>query len=764
MTMQFTQITVDDFSGGITDYILAAKPNQSAVIQNLLIDPNKKLGSSPGSQIYDPAMYITPNGGNQRVTGIFASIYPQLLINSARQIWRPNVSAFAEFLGPSGNPALSVGTTADFPAFAEWNQHIFVTNTAQAAPIKIYQDGSGVWQTRTAGLPALASAPTVTGTAGTGLSYVYAFLYHYSYTVVSTNFEDFGPSTLETTGITYNTGVGTPISGTNPVSVSAIPVLANGATGNYDTANVTVYIYRTTANTSTYYKVGQVTNGTTTFSDSMTDATALINGTLLYTNSGVLDNDTPPLAKYITIVNGVAYYGNIKQGAQTFKNRVQQSVANDPDSCPGALFVDFLDEVTGLSSYNDNPIVFTKSHVYRLNGQYSALGQGQVTYEDITKTVGCVSHQSIVQTRYGVFWAGNDGFYWTDGFNFLKVSDNLNERYKTFVTTATSASRIWGTYDTKDNRVYWAVTANASSPDNDSFLVLDLRWGISATCSFTTRVNGSDLAPTCLTFYQGQLIRGDRRGFIFKHDAQYATDPSIDTTAVPSLWGTSGIIPLYQSIVSNLGFPNVRKWTTKCLLTMNNVSNVSVQISSINDNSTVQSLMKEIRYRGNVLWGDPTIFWGAATPNWADFSLVEQMRNFPAMFLRCSYKQMQITQAFTIVYNSDSIATATVSNGAKTAVLTDVTQVWPTDLKTYYISFENDGYVANYQILTRTATTLTYLDPQGTSPTGLQKWVIRGFPKGEIFSIVSYVIYFAPLTSQSYKTYRTEQDSNGGNS
>jgi hypothetical protein len=113
---------------------------------------------------------------------------------------------------------------------------------------------------------------------------------------------------------------------------------------------------------------------------------------------------------------------------------------------------------------------FSKKRVYRLNGLYDELGQGQVTYEDITKTVGCMSHNSIVQTRYGVFWAGDDGFYWTDGFNFKKISDTINERYKNLVSSATRKSRIYATFDTVENKIHWAATAGASSTDNDCFL------------------------------------------------------------------------------------------------------------------------------------------------------------------------------------------------------------------------------------------------------------------------------------------------------
>jgi hypothetical protein len=753
MSLQQQSITVDDFSGGITDYVLDAKPNQAAEIENLVINPNRKLESVMGTQIYDDDMYIIPGGG-ARVCGIFASKYPELFINSAKKIWYPD-SVFTELVGPTSNPAFSVGTTAGIPSWTEWNDHIFATNTEFALPIKMYKDGSSVWQVRTAGLPELASSPSATPTAGAN-TYIYAFHYYYTYTVGTTVFEDYGPTTIVPCPSAADPGA-------SAIAIAAIPTLANGATGNYATTTIKVYIYRTVAGGSTFYKVNEVTNGTAVYSDTMSDTT-LQTKLLLYTNSGVLDNDPPPLAKFVHIVNGVAYYAHVKVGTEIFKNRVRQAVQDDPDSCPTDNYIDVLDEITGMSSYGDSPLIFSKNHVYRVNGQYTEDGQGQVTWEDITKTIGCVAHNSIVQTRVGVFWAGNDGFYWTDGFSYKKISDSINERYKQLVSSETRKARICGTYDTKDNRVIWAVTYGDSSSDNDCFFSLDLRWGVRDDSTFTTRSNGSAFSPTSLAFYEGQLIHSDRRGYILKHDASYTSDPDIDSLKVPSLWTTKSIIPLYKSIVSNLGLPNVRKWVTKILLTMENVTNASVQISSINDNSSRQSDLKEIRFRGNVLWGDPNILWGADTPYWSYFNLIEEMRRFNAKYLRCSYKQIIITQAFTNIYNSDTSSTGTVDTGFKTVTLTDTNFAFADDIEDYYITFEDDAYTKEYLITARNSDTqLTFLDAQSTAVAGVKKWVIRGYPKGELFKIISFTVFFAPLTDQSFKTFRSELDSTGGN-
>lgn len=753
MPLSSQQLVVGDFSGGITDYVLDADPNQSSDIDNFVINKNRKLESVPGSTIYDTDFPQVPDGA-VRICGLFKTLDPNLYVNSARKIWYPDTSSFTELVGPSSNPAFSTGTTATFISTSEWNDHTFATNSDYAYPIKIYKDGS-TYKVRTAGLPDLANSPTCASAGGTGNNYIYAFHYRYEYTVGTTLFEDYGP-------VTYveKNNIGTP--NTNTVSISAIPAIANGATLNYDTAVIKVYIYRTTASGLTFYKIGEVTNGTTVFSDTFSDATIIAN-LLLYTNGGTLDYDPPPLCKFVHIVNGVAYYANIKEGTEFFKNQIRQSLQSDPDSCPTALTIDVLEEIVGLSSYNDNPLVFSKKRVYRLNGQYDELGQGQVSYEDITKTVGCLSHNSIVQTRFGVFWAGDDGFYWTDGFNFKKVSDSINERYKQLSSSTTRQSRIYATYDTTENKIHWAVTYDDSASDNDTLFTLDLRWGIRDASSFTTRTNGESFAPTAIIYYQGDLIRADRRGYLFIHNADYNTDPRVDTTAAYSTWASKAIIPYYKSTNINFGIPMVRKWVPKILISMQNQTNVSVQISSINDNSSAEKEVLEIRYRNNILWGDPIPIWGDESILWSYFNLIEEMRRFPATSLRCSFKQIIITQAFTNIYNSDSYGTATVTAGPKTV---DIAGTWPTDVVDYYIAFEDDNYTVEYQILTRaSATQITYLDPGSSQASGSGKeWIIRGYPKGEVFNILSYIIYYSPLTDQTYKTFRSEQDSTGGNS
>ena len=122
------------------------------------------------------------------------------------------------------------------------------------------------------------------------------------------------------------------------------------------------------------------------------------------------------------------------------------------------------------------------------------------------------------------------------------------------------------------------------------------------------------------------------------------------------------------------------------------------------------------------------------------------------------------TQSFANIYNSDGLGLGTVNSAAKTVILSGGANVWPTDIVDYYISFANDGYVKNYIVTARGSTTsMTFLDALNSSPSGSQKWLIRGTPKGEVVNMLSYVLYYAPMTDQAYKTWRNEQDSTGAN-
>jgi hypothetical protein len=756
--LETRSIQISDFAGGITDYPFDAPLTQAEQLDNFIINPNRKAIMRPGSDFYATGMELLPDG-NVRINNL-VPVYTDEIFYAvvAQKVYHPNSTntGWDQVYAPGSNPAFTTGTPDSMSSFAEWNKQLFAVNDEFAKPIKIFKDATLTPVVRTAGLPA-PLAPIVTPGVGVN-SYIYAFLRRVEYTVQDTLFTDLSATVQVQVLLADAPNI-------TPVAITAIPVLTNSGGTAYDTVNVFVDIFRTTNGGKVLFKVGSVPNGTTTFNDNYSDTAIQLNETI-YTTGGVLDYDEPPLAKYIHIMNGRAYYVNLKEGTQLYPNRIRHSVTDDPDSCPQDFFLDVRDNIVGVSSFGQNLIVFGNNKVFRVDGYFDELGRNGMNYEEISKVTGCVSHQSIVQTRDGVFFLGNDGVYFTDAFSVRKVSDSINERYKNYVSDPAFRKKIFGVYDAIDSKVVWAVQADQSSGDNDTFLVLDLRYPVQLASTFTTWTNGDSFAPSAICFFNNQILRADFRGYLFKHDTDLSTDPRVDTLAFPSLWEQKTIIWNYLSPAFNFDLPQIRKWVSQILLTIKNISAVSVSVKSINDDSSVEDALKEIRFRDTCVWGQEDVIWDTDTIQWAFFGLIEQRRRFPAGGLRCSYKQIRITNAYTNIFNSDSYGTCTIDRVLETATLDDPSMEWPNSVSDYDLYLDGLGADTEYTkysagiVKKLSPTVIQLLDPSNklqldwnTIDFNQNQWVIKGKPKGEIMHLMSFIIYFSPLTP-TQRTYQ----------
>lgn len=753
--IQVGPMEVNKFSGGIAEDIFNNTPDRAEILDNFSLLSNDTAQTRFGSVVDElsPGNSRIP-AGNQRIGSLINyDNNSQLLVHSAKKFYYRNPTAYTTIQGPSGNDVFTSGGVSNLISYSTWNKHIFITHDGWPRPMKMFKDNAGVMQVRSSGLPELASSPVVTAGAAGVQNFLYSFHYFYQYMVGNQTFEDAGPvKTVE-----LNNSAAPNIS---PNAISAIPVIANGATENFDTANIKVKIYRTTNGGIDQWYLGQVTNGTTTFNDNIADTT-ISDGELIYLNDGTLDNDPPPVAKFIHIVNNIAYYGFLKEGSEEFPFDYRASAPFDPDSCPLDFRDSVEDTIKGISSVQSIPIILCTKYVYRVEGAFDQFGRGSMNHTRISDTAGCVSNLSLVQAEGQLFWAGNDGFYVSDGYKCMKISDGNNDRYKALMAAQTNKARIYGKFDELNRRIYWGIQTDTSSFDNDTLWCLELRFGVKEDSAFTTWSGGNSFRPTAIEFYNGLLYRADTRGYVFIHNEIYLTDPLVDTLAFAENWYTRPIIHHYRSIAFDFGSTFMRKIATKILLTCRNKTNVSVQIVAINDDGKLKRPLKEIRWRRNFIWGDPEFVWGDPDCFWNAEGLIEQWRRMPAKGLRFSYLQIDITNAYTTITNSDTIGTATFNPTLNTATLdTAASSDWPLDCVGYFLSTEVDGYVRQFEITARTNDTLTLLDPTNTLPLGSLKWLMKGTKKSEVLNMLSYNIHWANL-SKTQSTFESGQD--GGN-
>ncbi len=742
---EYKALELKNFHGGITDNFIDCQLYQYEKADNFLVSVNRELYTRPGSVIYDSVTYQLPSG-SQRVNAI-VDHFDTLFFISSKQLYYINSGAWSTLQGPTSNSVLTAGDTTSSVSWSDWNKHTFITNDAFAPVMKVYRDGSNVVQARTAGIPKLASSPTITkGGTTTDQNYIYSFMYFYEYNVGTVLFQDFGAVTqVQITDATA------PDSST--VAITAIPVLSNSTVYNFDTTNIKVKIYRTQVNGTTSTFLGEVTNGTTTYNDSASDSSIASNSSL-YIDSGQVDRDPVPLCKCLHITDTLGLYGHIKTAdGQILSNRVRQSVPEDPDSSPESFYVDLDDSIVAISSVGQTPVVFCEKSVYRLDGNFDAVGDGVIQAQEIESTVGCISQSSVVQIQRGIIFAGESGFYFTDAWEVRKLSSSFNDTYNLLIQTAEQKRRIYSIFDRTEKRV-WIAVQEAGESDVNKYYVLDTRYGLGIagddlenvkTC-FTTVSNGEYFAPTASIFHDGELIRGDSRGYIFKHGKSYYSDPRINTSLAPSLWASKSIIWDFISLATSFNSITVRKFVPKCSVSAENITDVSIQINSINDVGRLMRSIKPIRFRQNWIWGDPTKVWGTEKYVWDFSGMIEELRRFSSESLRCNYKQLQLTNAYTTILTSDDLTTVTINSAAKTATLDDIsTYDWPTDIVGHYIYFKQDDYLLGFEITARTNDVVTFVDASNKVSAISQKWMIKGYPKNEIINIRGISLWFAYL-------------------
>jgi hypothetical protein len=737
-----TPLMLNDFTGGLTDYPLTAPLNQYESAQNLLLDRQRNLIERFGSTIYNSTCYQIPAGA-QRISYL-EMFEDQMLIQSAKKwYYISGTPAWITLQGVDGNDVFDAGTVSSLIDSTQWRGHLIVTNDAWATPTKIYKDSTTL-KVLTAGLPK-PTAPTVTPQANDAKAYIYAFVYYNEYTVGSSTFIDIS------TPVEVVVGSAGDMSGTGHFNaITAIPAIS--ALKNYNTLTTKIHIYRTIHNGDKFFYVGSVNSGTTTYTDNSTDATIILNAEL-YTDT-LEANDTPPVCKYLATANDIVWYGHVKDGTQIYPFRIRQSIQGDPDSCPASFYTDVDGNITGLAGYNNLLICMTEDKIFRIEGYYTDAGQiqlpqdynytGVISQRMINDKAGCISHLSIVETIGGVFWAGNDGFYWSDGMQVKCISDNIRETYKTITSSATQKLKIYGTYDNINQRIYWSVT---TSSENNEIFVYDLFYGC-----FTGPLLGgnSSFNPTAILVENGSLVRADSSGYLFKHTSTYLTDPVINLATNPSTWKTQAIIYNLKTVAINFGSDTVRKWVPKIKAVLQNEGNIAVQINSYDDGGVASKALQEIRYMGSAEWEDPELIWEDDSFIYPPLgTLITKLRRFPTGKLRCFYKQIEITNAMTVISYSDLTSNVTINNVAKTATLVNAADYdMPASPEGYYIRFSDDDYTREYLITAGSGDVVTFADTGNYAPSGVYGYEIVGCRKNDYFHLVSLTLDYAYMSDK----------------
>lgn len=608
--------------------------------------------------------------------------------------------------------------------------------------------------------------------APTAASFNYKAVFKYSYTVGTTAFVDRSdPSAaINVIGFINEAAGGTTEKGKFTAEITNLLAYSNASNENWatsDTTNFRKEIYRTIGNGTAYFLCsydesnGDVQNSTTTFSDYTVDSD-LINQEPLYTNGGVVGNTKPPAASYLHMHESYMYY--------VLGTKVYQSLAEDPDSVPEDFFIEFDENVVGVASGRSLPVAFTPNRVYRLEGTFDELGNGFMSKETIHYGTGCISSMSIVQGEDGCFFAGIDGFYYTDGSRVVRIMD-MSDTFKAYSSALAQRKAIFGAYDAKAKKIYWTMQSTSGGSAPDFVWVCDLQFGIlSDATPFTTFGGGFDsytgFNPTALVAFGGALHYGDKDGYIFKADPTLYIDLTKNTSVAATSWDKRTLLWDFKSCHSDYGSASKRKYYTHLTAQFDQVTNLSVQIRSDADKGRIVSNLPIIRSRKLTDWGDSKLDWISSVYTAKAGGVIDEKRSFKSDgSLRSNFRAVEMRNAYCTIVNSTDMGTLTLANVAGnvyTLTLTSLvaTRKWPLYSVGYYVEIAG----VQYPVTVRTSDSVIRIDSTGlTTPSvGVKTaWEMWGYPKNEKVRLMQYEVFFEPLGEQQ-KDFQGTTSTDGG--
>lgn len=546
--------------------------------------------------------------------------------------------------------------------------------------------------------------------------------------------------------------------------------LTNDGTTNY--ATTLLNYYRTVGNTDSFFKINilpatplYIPVVPTTINllgvyDLVSDIYS-INGNIalntsqdiLYTNGGISPSYQPPKCKYTWLANGYVYYGGVFDGDTFLANRALQSIQLAPDWTPAQNFIDFESPVVGGGSARNVNVCMTETGVYRLEGAFGKDGSGEIVRQQISNQIGGISGASIVPTELGLFFAGTNGFYYTDGYQCIRVSQELSKTYQIATSTDAQKRAIRGQYDRVNRRVLWTMESDSTKTDCDVIFVYDINFGISPSGTFC-RLNGGigSWNPSTIGFLENILYIGDADGYLYHLDSATKTDPLKDNAIAQASWATTYIPWEWRSTIMDFGGTAMRKFFSRIHHVGKNLGDVAIQYYIVADNKVNQNLAP-MRFIDN-----------------GSSEVVDQWRRVGGQKLRADLYQIGVKNGDFTVYNSDILGGTPqfVSNIANVTTMNVLAAHLPLDSIGMNFCFSTDRYVAQFLIKTVTIvgpnTVLTLADTLNKI-NGLisLQWEIRGFMKNQAFSLDALTIWYEEqgnLGSQ-YRGYSSDQGGGG---
>ena len=661
--------------------------------------------------------------GTKKIVGMFTAVADGdryvFALSSNGHLYFSNGVSWDEVIGVDGR-------IFDVPASLNTSLEISTVTTASVGDLTIistdrthshvlYRSNANEWKLVSTGLPSVSTLSGITREAGALGPFVWA--YHFAYTFITSD-----GTTYKLTGpVTFYSNASTSLSGRISFTwaYSDYPTISDS---RHYPGVMALEVYRTepggTALTKRGEDSGNATSNTLTFAES--DNVASANQISLYTESGEVDDSTFFQKPGDTTITSNSVGWAIVNG-----NKLRQSKPSSLFSWPVEFETLLGQDRYAISSVGIYPVIFGPNTMDRVEGFFDSSGNGNTVVKSISSKVGTVHPMSIVKIDNKLYFAGETGFYVTDGFSVQKIPGDYLDSYEKFKTNNYNANtalyRICGSYDYYNDRVYWVNGVG-------DMWVLNLKPEFKGFTFLTHERFSFSAMVSVPSAYKGKMAFGSIDGYVLNHEE--TADRSVgELTYDVNESGNPLTIPFnLLTAPTDMGVLNKSKWTTKLYTSFEKLtSNVSADLSTISDQKEEKNLFPITHSSGA-----PGGYWTVK-------------RNFPATALRSTYKQFRIKNAYKILFSHTDFGDVTL-NSTLNSVLISAGSFPLTPGETPFGQFFhfNDGTTDQIlQITSVSADTLLLSDPGNVLIDGvLSTWYIKGSPRNERIKLDAFEVEY----------------------
>lgn len=288
------------------------------------------------------------------------------------------------------------------------------------------------------------------------------------------------------------------------------------------------FIYRTEGHSSranvlastTFKKIATIAdNSTTTYNDTMSDATWASDAAPTWATVSAGYDVTPPKARFAAINKERLFIANDPSGVESGKSTIYYSPVLKQDyfyyhTDYDVIRADDGDEITFIKNLLG---ILTIGKTRTISKYYTSGDADEWTIGDPMSFVGCVAPYSAVNGISGIIYLGRYGIYNFNGQSSELISDVVTDRTRDILET--SQKDAVGAYH--DNSYYLSYTsASSGSSVNDKVLLFNLTRN--AYVEDTIKVNSFasyDSGDDAGTLFSGS---SDVDGTIYAHSDSYS--------------------------------------------------------------------------------------------------------------------------------------------------------------------------------------------------------------------------------------------------